>query len=59
MTTAFTTKSINKFLEDVLRKGMSGLQDLPENFGFSKIDKWDGKDAKSNDENNYLFAEEL
>jgi len=59
MTSAFTAKSINKFLDDTLTKGMRGLQDLPEKFKFNKIDKWDGKDFKTHDENDYMFAEEL
>jgi hypothetical protein len=35
---------------------MRSLQDLPDNFKFGKIDKWDGKDAQKPDENDYLFA---
>ena len=59
MTSAFTAKAIHKFLQDVITKGMRGMQDLPETFKFTKIDKWDGKDVNTHNENDWMIAEEL
>jgi len=41
---SFTKQNLNSYLSDLLI-GKGGLQSLPGDMQFKKVDKWDGQDA--------------
>jgi len=58
MKSSFSAKSMNEFLNATLTKGMS-LQALPGDIKIKKADKWDGKDAPVQVEEDYGEYEDL